>query len=137
MKYSRNRTLFFLIPFLLSVCACSVGFDDEEKIRDISFAVLEEEEIPEELKERMEKEKQGAFCLTFGDEEWLYLARGYGEKETGGYSVEVAECYESANAICLKTRLLGPSRDEGIPKGVTYPRVVVKMEYCDKNVLFY
>ena len=123
MKYSRNRTLFFLIPFLLSVCACSVGFDDEEKIRDISFAVLEE--------------KQEAFCLTFGDEEWLYLARGYGEKETGGYSVEVAECYESANAICLKTRLLGPSRDEGIPKGVTYPRVVVKMEYCDKNVLFY
>ena len=99
--------------------------------------LLAEEEIPEELKERMEKEKQEAFCLTFGDEEWLYLARGYGEKETGGYSVEVAECYESANAICLKTRLLGPSREEGIPKGVTYPRVVVKMEYCDKNVLFY
>ena len=50
--------------------------------------------------------------------------------------MEVTECYESANAVCLRTRLLGPSREEEIPEGPTWPWVVVKVEYCDKNVLF-
>ena len=98
---------------------------------------MEDGEIPQELQERMEEEKQEAFRLTYADEGWLYLARGYGEKKTGGYRVEVTACYESTNAVCLRTRLLGPSRTEEIPEGAAWPRVVVRMEYCDKNVLFY
>ena len=136
MKHFLKRTLLFLMLFLLSLCACSIRFDDEEKVRDISFTVVDERDIPEELKARMEKEKQEPFRLTFADEGWLYLARGYGEKKTGGYSVEVTECYESTNAVCLRTRLLGPSREDEIPKGATWPWVVVNVEYCDKNVLF-
>ena len=49
--------------------------------------------------------------------------------------MEVTECYESANGVCLRTRLLGPSRGE-ISEGPAWPWVVVKVEYCDKNVLF-
>lgn len=136
MKNVRIPVLFFLLFSNLFFGACSVEFDDIEKQRDLSFTVVDERELPEELKERMEREKKEGFCLTFAEEEWLYLARGYGEKKTGGYSVEVTECYESANGVCLRTRLLGPSRGEEIPEGPAWPWVVVKVEYCDKNVLF-
>ncbi|MEF2805193.1 MAG: protease complex subunit PrcB family protein [Massilistercora timonensis] len=125
------------VLILLALCACSLRFDDEEKLRDVSYAIVEDGEIPQGLQERMEEEKQEAFRLTYADEGWLYLARGYGEKKTGGYRVEVTACYESTNAVCLRTRLLGPSRTEEIPEGAAWPRVVVRMEYCDKNVLFY
>ena len=121
---------------LLALCACSLRFDDEEKLRDVSYAIVEDGEIPQELQERMEEEKQEAFRLTYADEGWLYLARGYGRRRRG-LPVEVTACYESTNAVCLRTRLLGPSRTEEIPEGAAWPRVVVRMEYCDKNVLFY
>ena len=95
-------------------------------------------ELPEELQERMEEGKAGRLSASRSRRKrWLYLARGYGEKKTGGYQVEVTACYESTNAVCLRTRLLGPSRTEEIPEGASWPRVVVRMEYCDKNVLFY
>ncbi|HIW83326.1 MAG TPA: protease complex subunit PrcB family protein [Candidatus Dorea gallistercoris] len=136
MKYLQNWGVAFLAGCTLLLSACSIQMDDEEKLRDIEFTVVDQREIPEELGARIEKEKAEAFRFTFADEGWLYLARGYGRKDTGGYSVEVTECYESTNAVCLRTRLRGPSRDEEITEEATWPYIVVKMEYCDKHVIF-
>lgn len=136
MKYLQNWGVAFLAGCTLLLSACSIQMDDKEKLRDIEFTVVDQREIPEELGARIEKEKAEAFRFTFADEGWLYLARGYGRKDTGGYSVEVTECYESTNAVCLRTRLRGPSRDEEITEEATWPYIVVKMEYCDKHVIF-
>ncbi len=137
MKRFRNRAAAFLMACALLLPACSMQIDDEEKLRDIEYTVVDPEEVPEELNAQIEEEKKDVFRLTFADEGWLYLARGYGEKDTSGYSVEVAECWESDNAVCLRTRLTGPSRDEEIAEEATWPSLVVKMEYCDKDVIFY
>lgn len=131
-----------LFPTILSVfivillCGCSVEKTSTTKIRDIEFTVIEEENVPEELM-RMMEEKQGLpFKLTYADKGELYIAEGYGEKSTSGYSVVVKECFETKNAIYLHTNLLGPTKDEKIVEAKTYPHVVIKLELIEKNVVF-
>ena len=134
MKYLQNWGVAFLAGCTLLLSACSIQMDDEEKLRDIEFTVVDQREIPEELGARIEKEKAEAF--RYNRRRKTGRGRGYGRKDTGGYSVEVTECYESTNAVCLRTRLRGPSRDEEITEEATWPYIVVKMEYCDKHVIF-
>lgn len=94
------------------------------------------DDVPEELASQIDKAGANPFKITFGDKGYLYIARGYGTKDTSGYSVEVPECFETANAIYMKTNLLGPAKDEEILKKQTCPYVVIKIEYSDKNVVF-
>lgn len=129
------------MPFLLILCflvftGCSVKKTNTEKIRDIEFTVVEEESIPTELKSEIEEKKTEPFRMTYTDGGYLYIAKGYGTRETSGYSVEADECYETANAIYIHTNLLGPSNEEKTVEAKTYPYVVVKMENIDKNVVF-
>lgn len=121
---------------LFALYGCSVQKDDMEKLRDIEFTVLDEHKLPEELKEYIEEEKQEPFEITYGDEGYLYIAKGYGTKETSGYSIEVKKCFETSNVICVKTNLLGPPKDEKILKQKTFPYIVLKIEYSDKSVVF-
>ena len=74
--------------------------------------------------------------LNYGYKGYLYIARGYGTKKTTGYSVEVFQCYETGNSVVIKTGLQGPGKKEEILKKKTYPYVVIKMEYTDKQVVF-
>ena len=74
--------------------------------------------------------------MTYADNGSLYIAVGYGEQPTSGYSIEVKELYESKNAIYIHTNLIGPTNDERIVERKTYPYIVVKLEYLDKNVVF-
>lgn len=118
------------------LCACSVEQTDTKKLRDVEYTVVAPEEVPEELASQIDEAKAEQFKLTFGDNGYLYIARGYGTKDTSGYSVEVPECFETSNAVYIKTNLLGPSKGEGVLKKPTCPYVVIKIEYSDKNVVF-
>lgn len=121
---------------ILLLCACSVGKEDTKKLRDIEFTVVDPLEVPKELQEEIDDKKEDVFEITYADEGYLYIARGYGKQDTSGYSVEVKSCYESKTAVCLKTNLLGPPKGEDVIEGNTYPYVVIKTEYRDKNVVF-
>lgn len=129
------RILLSGICFLM-LTACSVWKTDQAKIRDIEFTVLNKEEIPEEFLAQIEEKKSEPIKLSYGDKGYLYVARGYGTKEHTGYSVEVSDCYETEDTVCVKTSLLGPDREEEILKKKTYPFVVIKMEYTDKQVIY-
>lgn len=110
--------------------------DEYGKIRDVEITVLEEEKIPEEFLTQIEEKKSGPFKITYADKDALYIARGYGEQKTSGYSIEVKECYETENAIYIHTNLIGPSKEEKIVEAKTFPYVAVKMQFIDKNVVF-
>ena len=82
------------------------------------------------------RKNSGPFKITYADKDALYIARGYGEQKTSGYSIEVKECYETENAIYIHTNLIGPSKEEKIVEAKTFPYVAVKMQFIDKNVVF-
>ncbi len=124
------------ICILVSLCGCSAKELATEKIRDIDFTVVKEEDIPEELMTQIKEKETTPLKLTFADQGALYIAEGYGEQPTSGYSIEVKECFETKNAIYLHTNLLGPAKEERIVEKATYPYIVIKMEFIDKNVVF-
>lgn len=125
--------VFCIMSFLP---ACSVRKLKTEKLHDLDFTVVREEEIPEELEEMIETHKEQVFKLTYADQGMLYIAEGYGKQLTSGYSIEVKECFESQNAIYFHTNLIGPAKGEKIVKTPTYPYIIIKMEMVDKNVVF-
>lgn len=133
----KKTGLYILLAWcMLLMCSCSVRKEEKEKLRDIDFTVVDSYDAPEELQEKIDDKKEKTFEISYADNGYLYVARGYGCQDTSGYSVEVKSCYEAKDAIYLKTNLLGPPKNEEIIEGKTYPYVIVKMEYSDKNVVF-
>lgn len=122
--------------FMILTTGCSAETLATEKLRDIDFTVVDEDDIPEELEEMIDEKEEKPFKLTYADDGVLYIAVGYGEQPTTGYSVQVKELYESENAIYIHTNLIGPAKDEKIVERTTEPYIVVKTEYIDKNVVF-
>ena len=108
----------------------------DRELRDIEFTVTEKQDIPEELEEMIAERKEEGFQLSYADQGELYLAVGYGTRPTSGYSIKVKALYETENAVYIQTELLGPSKEEKITEKQTYPYVVVKMEWIDKNIIF-
>lgn len=132
----KTALYILLVGCMFLLCACSVQKEDKAKLRDIDFTVVDAYDAPEELQKKIEEKKEKTFEISYADNGYLYVVRGYGSQDTSGYSVEVKECFEAKDGIYLKTNLLGPPKSEEIIEGKTYPYVIVKMEYSDKNVVF-
>lgn len=92
--------------------------------------------IPEELKAVLEERKSQPFQITYTDNQYLYICIGYGEQETGGYSIAVDALYLTETNICAGTSLLGPELSEKSNKTPSYPYIVLKTEYMEQTVLF-
>lgn len=137
-KRAAGRVLAFLPVVILAVnlLACGMQKTATKKLRDVEFTVIDQSEIPQELLNTMEEKKKEGFKLTYADEKNLYLAVGYGEQKTGGYSIAVDECYLTENAIYFGTTLNGPEKGEKINQVSSYPCIVVKMEAIDEPVVF-
>ena len=129
-----STCLICLMCFL--VYACGKKQDPMEKIKDLEYTVIAEDNIPKELLEKIEERKENAFRLTFEDQGFLYICMGYGTQQTGGYSIAVNALYETANAVYIDTNLIGPSPEEKKNQVKSYPFVVVKTEFLEKPVVF-
>lgn len=110
--------------------------DDRDKIRDLEYTVLAEESLPEVVKTKIEAEKENPFKFSYNDGEYLYIAIGYGEQPTGGYSVQVSKFYEAEEYIIIKTTLIGPSEDDIPNPQPSYPYIVIKTVNLDLPVCF-
>lgn len=135
-RLKKTGLYILLAGCLFMLCACSVQKENTKKLRDIEFTVVDPLDVPTELQKKIDDKKEETFKITYADEGYLYIARGYGKKDTSGYSVEVKSCYEAKESIFLKTNLLGPPKGEEVIDGKTYPYVVIKTEYSDKDVSF-
>lgn len=130
-----RKILGICVLFLL-LTGCASSREATEKVRDIDYTVVPQEEVPEELFAKIQEKKEGPMRLTYTDGAYLYVAEGYGCKQSGGYSVTVEACYETRNGVYIKTRLLGPTKEEAREVAETFPYVVIKMEQIDKHVVF-
>lgn len=113
---------------------------EQIKLRDLDFTVLSEGKMPEELKKIVEGKKEEApenpFQFTYSDQDNLYICIGYGQQETGGYSIAVNELYLTDTAIYVNTSLLGPDASEKGHSEPSYPLIVIKTEKLEEPVIF-
>ena len=134
-----NRLVIAIVCTMILLAGCGKKTDPMEKIKDLEFTVLGEDNIPEELKTVIEEKKANAFKVTYQDNGFLYICVGYGEQVSGGYSITVNSLYLTENAIYADTSLLGPEPAEGAgmkKSSPSYPYGVIKTEYVDKPVVF-
>ena len=120
---------------VLLFTGCALLSEEKIKLRDLDFTLLGEELVPGELAAMIEERKAEAFKMTYSDNQNLYICVGYGQQETGGYSITVDELYLTEEAVHVQTTLLGPDVSEKGNKTPSYPYIVIKTEYLDLPVI--
>lgn len=125
-----------LAAAVLMLPGCTLLSEERIKLRDLDFTVLSEEKIPAELMTIIEEKKSAPFQITYTDNENLYICVGYGQQETGGYSIAVEELYLTDTNICVDTTLLGPKASEKSNKTPSFPFIVLKTEFLEQTVIF-
>ena len=118
------------------LCGCSI-----EKVKagngvKPEYTVMKEEDFPEKVKELIEEHKETEFQLTYQDSGYLYLMKGYGKQQTGGYSIQIEDLSLWENAIHLQTVLIGPEEGQELTEEPSYPCLVVKIKYREEPVIF-
>ena len=108
-----NITVVVALMLAISFCmACSGGqADNHEKI---DYTVVENEDLPIELKKLIDNKKQTTLRLTYTTKDYTYIVAGYGTKETSGYSIRVDDVYVSGNAVYADFKLIGPAEGEQV-----------------------
>ena len=120
--------------FLLG--GCTLLSEEKIKLRDLDFTVLGEEKIPEQLRDIIDEKKAQPFQITYTDNVNLYICIGYGEQETGGYSIAVNELYLTDTNIIVNASLLGPEASDRESPAPSCPYIVIKTEYLEQTVTF-
>lgn len=126
--------ILVFVSLVLLLTGCGISEKQEEKTGDLEFTVVPEVNVPQELQKMIEEKKKTEFLVSYGDRENLFIAIGYGEQPTGGYSIQVKELYETRDSIYVDTVFQGPSKKEDISQNCSYPYIVLQMEYMDKPV---
>lgn len=133
------QKMAFKMTVLSLVCilsGCGMIMEEGEERTKVEFTVVEQDEIPEEVKELIEEHKTEEMQIVFEDNGFFYGVRGYGQQETGGYSIAVDECTETEEYVYIATTLIGPEQVEALQKAPSYPVVVVKFEKREKEIIF-
>lgn len=134
-KY-RSVAIVVIIAACLGVSGCGIEKTDSRKVSDMAYEMVEEDDIPKELTAKIEEKKAADFKLTYEADGYLYVVRGYGEQETGGYSIQILDFYTTKNAVVFHTNLIGPAKDETKNAAPSYPYLVVRAKDPGKNVIF-
>lgn len=133
----KRRFVFLLVLCMLFWGLAGCGEETaDDAVEKIDYTVVDPEDIPEELLAQMEESKENGFKLTYLAEEGLYIAKGYGRQETGGYSVTVKELFLGGDTVTFAAELMGPKSGEIVSEAPSYPYIVVKVEYREQNVVF-
>ena len=115
------------------------GEGSNSKRGDLVFTVLGEEQQPDSFKEIIADKSAQPFQISYTLGEELYIAVGYGEQPSGGYSICVNEFYETKDAIVIDTVLISPdtAKSKNAPYIPTRPYIMIKTENIeDKTIEF-
>lgn len=116
-------------------CGQTSSRQKQEEV-ECDYTVVATRDCPEEFLKNLEEKKINPFQMTYQDGTYLYMAVGYGEQKTGGYSILVEKLTETKDKIFLNTELRGPSKEENVLEKPSFPYVVIKMENKSKEVVF-
>ena len=111
-KRKRLLLVLFLCLFCFAVLAGCKGKNAKVEGEALDFTVLSKEDIPEELQKVIEEHKTQEITMSYQAGDALYIVRGYGQQETGGYSISVEELGVTSQAVFFRTQLIGPSDEK-------------------------
>ncbi len=125
-----------LMLALLSGTGCGLTHRGEERRDPVEYTVLAPEALPPQVEEVIRQQGEKEFRMTYKNDGYLYLLRGYGRQKTGGFSIQVEELSRTESALYFRTRLLGPETKEEQKGEGSVPYLVVKTEDPGVPVIF-
>lgn len=138
----KGKRVIALIVLSMALMLVTLGCskkeaEEEDKLQDIDFTVVGEDQQPDSLKDIIAEKNAESFQISYTLGEDLYIAIGYGEQPSGGYSICVNAFYETQDALVIDTTLIGPGKAENVTKTPTRPYIVVKTRnIADKMIEF-
>lgn len=140
LKKNDTFPIFRLIPvmflsLLLIITGCSHK-DAPEKTDSLDFTVVAGTDIPGDLKELIQTRQEEPFELTYTDNSYLYIVKGYGKQDGGGYNIVVNNFYQSEDCLVFDAELFGPKAGEEVSGKPSCPYIVIKTEYREDPVIF-
>lgn len=124
------------LALLVLLAGCGAKQETGTEKTEVEFTVVNPDDIPEELAEIIEENRQGELKLTYEDQGYAYLVRGYGQQKTGGYSIAVNGVYLSEDGLHVDTSLIGPPKDQEIRDEASYPYLTIKIEAQEAEIFF-
>ncbi|MDY2912049.1 MAG: protease complex subunit PrcB family protein [Agathobacter sp.] len=127
-----------VVIFLLTIqiSGCEGNYKGSEKGLNLEYTVLGETKIPEEFLSQIEEKKAEKFELTYRDNEYLYIAKGFGEQKTSGSSISVTNLTCEDQTIYFESKLVIPQGKENLNSISSFPYIVIKTELIDFPVVF-
>lgn len=127
-----------VVIFLLTIqiSGCEGNYKGSEKGLNLEYTVLGETKIPEEFLSHIEEKKAEKFELTYRDNEYLYIAKGFGEQKTSGSSISVTNLTCEDQTIYFESKLVIPQGKENLNSISSFPYIVIKTELIDFPVVF-
>ena len=133
----RRRYVLILGSVFLLLCMTGCALQKKEKkLRDVEYTVVGAEDVPQELQEEINKIKDEEFQLTYDDGAYLYMAKGYGTRESSGHNISVQQVYLTEHTIVFETQITGPAEGTDAANKETTPYIVIKTERLDGQVIF-
>lgn len=133
----KKAALILGLTFILIILSgCKKQEEEIVKIKDLEFTVVEEADLPEELLKSINEKKSTPFKMTYSNDNYLYIVRGYGEQKSGGYSISVDNLFLAENGIYFESTLIGPGQNDLVTQVISHPYIAVKLEFIDKKVVF-
>lgn len=99
--------------------------------KTVKYKVLESSEVPEKIKEILPKylAEERALTLRLNDEVYVLVMRG--EKNTGGYTVDIDKIVKEQNTkdefdLVVYAKFKDPAQNDIVAQSFTYPFTIVK-----------
>lgn len=121
---------------IASISGCAAGTSENENKTDVDFTVVEDEDLPKELKKLIDDRKENTLRLIFTTKDYTYVVAGFGAQETSGYSIRVNGVYVADDTLYTDISLIGPAEDEPVNEVKTTPYIVLKMEKREESIVF-
>lgn len=127
-----------VVIFLLTIqiSGCEGNYKGGGTGLNLEYTVLGETKIPEEFLSQIEEKKAEGFELTYRDNEYLYIAKGFGEQKTSGCSISVTNLTSEDQTIYFESKLVIPQGKENLNSISSFPYIVIKTELIDFPVVF-
>lgn len=137
MQRKKGIVVVLILCILTLATACEKKEETTaERGKDWDYTVVAVRDCPDDFLNALEEKKVNPFQMTYMDGEYLYIALGFGEQATGGFSIAVRGLYEMGDKLCFEAELLGPGKDEVVKERASYPYIIIKTEKTEKEVLF-
>ena len=131
--------------YIFCIILCSIFFttltgclkkEANGKREDVVYVICKRNVIPQQLGELIDEAKKNTFHFTYTTGEFTYYIIGYGRQPGNGYKIKVKEFCADKTHIYIDTILTGVTKEHQ-REGISYPYIILKSQFYEKDVIFH